>query len=127
MGYLTIKGRLMTYLEYKDFVEQYKHHGLIQFVKIYEAHKDRRISQENLHWGEEIEYSLFQFDPESQRVFLTNQALKLIEEFNSLPDQGVHLHPEFGNWMVEAVPTEPYGAMEDIKELLSCYPKIVKR
>ena len=44
MGYLTIKGRLMTYSEYKDFVEKYKLHGLNQFLKIYESHKDRKIT-----------------------------------------------------------------------------------
>ena len=83
MGYLTIKGRLMTYSEYKDQVEKYKLHGLRQFIRIFEAHKNRQIRQQDLHWGEEIEYSLYQFDPSTHRVCLSNQALKLIEEFNS--------------------------------------------
>ncbi len=72
MGYLTIEGRLMTYSEYRDNTVNYKLHGLKQFIKIYTAHKDRKMARENLHWGEEIEYSLFQFDAETQRVYLTN-------------------------------------------------------
>ena len=52
----------MTFNEYKERVETYKKHGLAQFLKIYNAHKDREINRENLHWGEEIEYSLFYFD-----------------------------------------------------------------
>jgi len=39
----------------------------------------------------------------------------------------IDLHPEFGNWMVEAVPTRPYGSTEDIDDLLKCYKKIKKR
>ena len=31
-------------------------------MSIYNAHKDRDIEEENLHWGEEIEYSVFYFD-----------------------------------------------------------------
>lgn len=96
-------------------------------MKIYNAHKDSRIDQKDLHWGEEIEYALFYFDSGAERVYLTNQGLKLIEEFNSLEDEEILLHPEFGNWMVEAVPKEPYGAMENLKELCSVYTKLTKR
>lgn len=42
-------------------------------------------------------------------------------------DSEVQLQPEFGNWMVEAVPSEPYKSIESLKELLSCHPKLVKR
>lgn len=62
MGYLNVQGQLLTYNQYKDRVEMYKKHGLTQFLKIFEAHKNREIERENLHWGEEIEYSLFYFD-----------------------------------------------------------------
>lgn len=59
MGYLTIEGVLMTYSQYKDNTENYKMHGLKQFIKIYQSHKDLTMKRENLHWGEEIEYCLF--------------------------------------------------------------------
>ena len=62
MGYLNVQGRLLTYNEYKDRVQTYKRHGLAQFLNLYKAHKDREIKNENLHWGEEVEYSLFYFD-----------------------------------------------------------------
>jgi hypothetical protein len=44
-----------------------------------------------------------------------------------MDDSEIHLHPEFGNWMVEAVPTEPYGAIDDLANLLSCIEKISRR
>lgn len=35
--------------------------------------------------------------------------------------------PEFGEWMLEAVPSSPYGAYSDPEQLLSCYDKITTR
>jgi len=52
----------------------------------------------------------------------------LIHEFNEKGDtREVTLHPEFGNWMIEAVPTNPYGAMEHLTSLLTCFEKLSKR
>jgi len=54
-----------------------------------------------------------------------NDAFSLIQEFNEEhKDEEIHLQPEFGNWMVEAVPAGPYSTMENAKELLSCYQKL---
>jgi hypothetical protein len=39
----------------------------------------------------------------------------------------MHLQPEFGNWMIEAVPSEPYGALEDPEETLGASIKIGNR
>jgi hypothetical protein len=78
MGFLTVKGTLMTYSEYKNYTQQYKIQGLSQFLKIYKSHKDRNIKQADLHWGEEIEYSLFYFDLNESKVKLMNDALNLI-------------------------------------------------
>lgn len=67
---------------------------------------------------------------------LTSEAFNLIQEFNNekahtiidKPEiNEIDLHPEFGNWMVEAVPTRPYGTYEDLKDLISCYDKIKQR
>ena len=35
--------------------------------------------------------------------------------------------PEFGAWMVEAVPAQPYNSLVDAAELLSCEDKLHKR
>lgn len=133
MGYLTVKGKLMTYNEYKHLVEQYKQRGLLEFLEIYAAHKDKHRERRDLHWGEELEYTLFQFDEKNRKVQLTNSAFDLIEEFNEMQDSDhskvkeIDLHPEFGNWMVEAVPSKPYGAYEDLDDLLTCFEKIKAR
>lgn len=35
--------------------------------------------------------------------------------------------PEFGQWMLEAIPANPYGACSKPCELLSCYVKMTAR
>lgn len=82
MGYLTVKGKLMTYSQYKHLIEQHKMHGLAQFLTIYNAHKDKQIGENNLHWGEEIEYTLFYFDLNESKIKLVNDGFRLIQEFN---------------------------------------------
>ena len=54
----------MTYSEYKDKIEVFKLHGIRQFLEIYNAHKENRIDKRHLHWGDEIEYSLYYFEPD---------------------------------------------------------------
>jgi hypothetical protein len=82
MGYLTVKGKLMTFNEYKGHIAEYKIHGIKQFLALHNAHKDIFIEKENLHWGEEIEYSIFYFDLSSSSVKLSDEGFKLIHEFN---------------------------------------------
>lgn len=113
MGYLTIQGHVVTFNDYKEMLSFYKYHGLRQFLAIYHAHKDRHIEENDLHWGEEIEYSVFSMsDPERAQLF--SDAFSKIDEFNqSHQDKELHLQPEFGNWMIEAVPSAPYGDLRD--------------
>ena len=81
MGFLTVNGHLMTYDEYKQVINLYRAHGILQFMKIYNVHKDRQIAPENLHWGEEIEYKLYKFDDQNQKVQLSCDADDIIQDF----------------------------------------------
>ena len=129
MGFLDIKGKMMTYSEYKQFIDAYKQKGLQEFLEIYKAHKADYRDRKDLHWGEELEYTLFYMDKVNRKVQLTNKGFDLIQDFNKeFHDvEPVHLHPEFGNWMVEAVPMDPYGAYEDLENLLTCFEKLKYR
>jgi hypothetical protein len=82
MGYLTVKGKLMTYNEYKSDIHKYKLRGLLEFLEIYAAQKDKHRLRRDLHWGEELEYTLFHLHEEEKRVQLTDRAYGLIQEFN---------------------------------------------
>ena len=41
------------------------------------------------------------------------EETKAIEELTQRGKPDFKLMPEFGNWMIEAVPTDPYGAYSD--------------
>ena len=70
MGFLSVQGGVLTYNQYKDRVENYKKHGLNQLVSIFEAHKDRFIPLEQLKWGDEIEYQLYQIGDKNDEGIL---------------------------------------------------------
>jgi len=119
-------------------------------MKLYNVHKDRFIEIEDLHWGEEIEYKLYKFDDANQSVKLscdadeiitdfttqsavfenfddTDEETKAIEALTEMEKPDFKLLPEFGNWMIEAVPTDPYSTYHCPNSLLSCRAKIVNR
>ena len=132
MGFLSVNGFLMTYEEYKHWQVRYKRHGLMQFCNLYNTHKTRFIEQKDLHWGEEIEYSLYFFDEARKRVLLACDASKIIAGFNeanqsSTGPNAFTLLPEYGNWMIEAVPAKPYGNYSDPEQLLCCAQKLKAR
>jgi glutamate--cysteine ligase catalytic subunit len=85
-----------------------------------------------LHWGEEVEYHLYSIDETERVVKLSCDASDILFNFNrdlaknqEKPD--FKLLPEFGNWMIEAVPSAPYGSCADPVQLLSCRTKINNR
>ena len=123
MGFLSTKGGVLTFNQYKEKIERYKRHGLSQFICIYNCHKDRFIPLADLKWGEEMEYQLYVNDKKSCSMKLSNRGPEIIEEFNKTKyssQNEVLLMPEFGGWMIEAVPTKPYNSLIDAKSLLSC-------
>ena len=91
---------------------------------------------------------MYAFDDSSKTVKLTCDGDDIISDFNSSSEilssfdaemgsieeskeedmkPDFKLLPEFGNWMIEAVPTEPYGAYSDPNQLLLCKDKISNR
>ena len=138
MGFLKVQGQVLTYNDYKDpeAIARYKMHGIKQFVALYTANKDKFIPLDDLKWGEEMEYQIYQCasvgsgEDERKRMLLSNQGPQQIKEFNesnSNLEHDILLMPEFGGWMVEAVPAAPYGSIVDASELLSCEEKLHQR
>ena len=72
MGFLNIKGKMLTYDQYKHLIEKYKERGILEFIELHTAHKDKHRDRRDLHWGEELEYILFHLDDARKTVKLTN-------------------------------------------------------
>ena len=116
MGFLNVKGELLTYSNYKDKIEEYKLHGIKQFISLYRAQSKSFIPMESLKWGEEMEYQVYmmtEWQDGKIRYQLANRGPEMIEMFNKsdiAEMSGVVLMPEFGGWMIEAVPNKPYSS-----------------
>eukprot|EP00062_Callorhinchus_milii_P009386 gi/632953142/ref/XP_007892244.1/ PREDICTED: glutamate--cysteine ligase catalytic subunit [Callorhinchus milii] len=111
MGLLS-EGSPLNWEETKKYADHVRKHGIIQFLNIYHKVKDRQ--KDVLKWGDEVEYMLLSFDHKRQRV----QVLLRGEEIlHILQDQGEKANPnhptlwrpEYGSYMIEGTPGQPYG------------------
>ena len=101
-------------MPWEDSVDKlaYVHeHGVAQFLSIYNKVKD--LQNEELLWGDEIEYGVFKVDSEKGTVKLSLRGADILQELEkkegtmSHPDsryERCHWVPEYGRWMVEGTP-----------------------
>ena len=87
--------------------------GIQQFINHYVRSKD--VETPLFLWGDEVEYGLFRYDAATGRYDLSMRGKEVKEllvekeqRLKGLPS-GCEWQPEFGSWMVEAVPRDPYG------------------
>jgi glutamate--cysteine ligase catalytic subunit len=94
-----------------------KYHGIIQFIKAYNKHKNRKCDR--FLWGDEIECLLLHMDDETHTLKAQLRANQILEELHQEQaakaniDTGSELnitfHPEYANNMLEVTPFIPYG------------------
>ena len=103
MGYLADTAHPLNYEQTKALARYIKEHGIIQFLHLYKKYKD--LQQEEIFWGDELELHLLNIDPSTNlpRLQLNSEYI-----LNSLTSDHFSLQPEYGAWMLEAVPLKPY-------------------
>ena len=113
MGFL-IDATPLTWEESLPYLAYIREHGIQQFISTYNKVKARK--NDVLLWGDEIEYHVLKLDHANRtaRVSLRADTIiaKLAADEAVLKAAGQSLtswHPEYGNWMVEATPSHPYG------------------
>mmetsp|Transcript_4851 Transcript_4851/g.15202 ORF Transcript_4851/g.15202 Transcript_4851/m.15202 type:complete len:777 (+) Transcript_4851:70-2400(+) len=124
MGVLTV-GEPLSWEASLEKLKYVREHGVVQFLKQYHKYKD--IQKDVLFYGDEIEYGLFRLDPEEKKAFLSlrgAEVRKLLEErevkerFGAAEAGKCTWHPEYGSWMVESTPAEPYsGFTADLRRV----------
>ena len=97
---------------YDGDLRHVRKHGVIQFVKLFNRLKSRR--NDILLWGDEIEYMIVKFDAETGKAVVSLKAssvIKVLEEQEKALGHASKTawRPEYGEWMIEAVPSMPYG------------------
>ena len=112
MGVLTI-GKPLTWSEINSNLQHYRERYLDNFINNYQLYKDN-ISHGQC-FGDEIEYGIFTTNKHSRRVKISNNMTDLLNNINHHGDDDNRVvksmntwHPEYGDWMIEGVPLEPF-------------------
>ncbi|KAH9425316.1 hypothetical protein DERP_005919 [Dermatophagoides pteronyssinus] len=110
MGLLSV-GEPLSWPETKSYAEYIREHGIKQFINLYNLCKTK--TSEVLKFGDEIEYMILKFDDQSKKVRVSNRAIELLKILQEPEENGqdcVSLwRPEFGAYMVEGTPGQPYS------------------
>ncbi|OMH85297.1 Glutamate-cysteine ligase catalytic subunit [Zancudomyces culisetae] len=128
MGLLSL-GTPLDWQEAKKHAEFIRKNGIEQFLHVYNQIKDK--NRDNLLWGDEIEYLVVELDPEAKKARLLNENYKIIErlqqdeiDYLENAEKGIKSspplalwRPEYGDFMIEGTPGEPYGS--NLKDLLT--------
>jgi len=120
MGLLSA-GEPMTWEEMKAWQDHVRHHGVKQFIRLYNRLKDEKGRV--LKWGDEVEYIIVKLDHKEKKARLSLRADELLKQLaepeNAMmaevaekgsSDIELHSHwcPEYASYMVEGTPGIPY-------------------
>ncbi|KDN42501.1 putative gamma-glutamylcysteine synthetase [Tilletiaria anomala UBC 951] len=119
MGLLSL-GTPLNWRDAKPLAGHIRHHGILQFLNLWRAIKDRH--GDKLLWGDEIEYIVVSLDDEGRNAKLSlrqAEILQVLSDSHREAAEGVGegtaldiptFHPEYGRFMLESTPGSPYGA-----------------
>eukprot|EP00903_Cladosiphon_okamuranus_P016078 g14842.t1 len=91
-------------------------HGIRQFISQYRRHEG--IKNDELKWGDEMEYAILKIVHADKRVRISTRASAVMNDLQTREHQppprglqGCAWVPEYGSWMVEGTPKTPYGGL----------------
>ncbi|EAW09928.1 glutamate--cysteine ligase [Aspergillus clavatus NRRL 1] len=131
MGLLAL-GTALEWEEAKKRSDQVRKWGIEQLLAIWNRAKGKE--RDALLWGDEVEYLVVAVDDEAKKARLSLAQAEILKSLardealwktnGSNPGHGKehenedppHFHPEFGRFMLEATPGQPWGI--DFKDLL---------
>ncbi|XP_022239246.1 glutamate--cysteine ligase-like [Limulus polyphemus] len=111
MGLLT-EGTPLSWQETKKWVDHVRRQGVLQFIKLF--NKQRNRGDDVLKWGDETEYMIIKFDHEKKMARISLRSEEVLDHMNMLENLGnlsSLWRPEFGAYMVEAMPSKPYSGL----------------
>mmetsp|Transcript_32634 Transcript_32634/g.104069 ORF Transcript_32634/g.104069 Transcript_32634/m.104069 type:complete len:803 (+) Transcript_32634:151-2559(+) len=123
MGVLTV-GEPLSWEESLTKLAYVREHGVLQFIRHWQKYKE--VEKNIFFYGDEIEYGLFKLDHEARKAYLSLRGAEvrsLLEEREAQERFGpvagkCTWHPEYGSWMVESTPAEPYsGFTADLRRV----------
>lgn len=125
MGLLSL-GTPLPWEESRKYSDHVRKEGLIQLQNCFKAASGR--DGDSYLWGDEVEYTLVKFDDDNHKARISIDKDHILDDLNdggSLFSLSVHnnvnFHPEYGRFMLEATPNEPYNG-----EILNQYLYVEK-
>ena len=97
----------------KQHIKYVREHGVEQFLRQYK--KTWHTRSPKFVWGDELEVGIFKRDKKSGHFDLSTRAPELREALNGEPCpvedemEWCEFQPEYGAWMIESIPSRPYG------------------
>jgi len=121
MATLVDGGTPLPWEDSLPHIESVRDQGLDQFISLYNKVKD--FENNNLMWGEEVEYAVLKLsgekDDEDRKVQLSLRAHDIREWLNGKEKEfleaggketdSANWLPEYGSWMLEGTPRVPYS------------------
>jgi len=120
MGFLVDAGATLDFNESVAFHKHIKEHGVLQFLLLLKKFQDYKKNESELRWGDEIEYHLVNMDPQTKQPRLQLNSKYIYENTH---DDVFHVQPEYGEWMLEIVPTEPYKYSSNPKPIIENFKR----
>ena len=119
LGAILKNGNPLLWNSAKTHLHFIRYQGINQFLSLYT--KAKGIVSPEFLWGDEIEYGIFAFNDTLKHydISLRSQQIRSqltdLEKEYSFMTQGCNWQPEYGDWMVESVPRDPYtGFVSDL-------------
>ncbi len=107
-------GNPLRWIQSKPHLQSVRLAGVRQFISHYQ--RCQSLELPHFYWGDEIEYGVFSRNTSNRHFDLSLSSTKIREflskqekQYSDLPI-GCEWQPEYGAWMVEAVPKNPYGS-----------------
>lgn len=106
MGLLTTGGEPMRWGTdaHTKAIPHVSAHGIQQFLNVYKNKKD--LKGMPFFWGEELEHQLIHL--RDNTITLSLEAAEVMERLTARPDNDAIWHPEYGSFMCESTPAQPY-------------------
>ncbi|XP_029652704.1 glutamate--cysteine ligase catalytic subunit-like isoform X2 [Octopus sinensis] len=98
----------LTWEEIEPLIPHIKDQSRMQFVHLYRKYKDQ--NNYPFYWGDEIEFSLIQFDHDQKVVQLLLNSMSLLESPEVKGLESSEWVPECLEYILEGIPKNPFGS-----------------
>ncbi|GMM27495.1 glutamate--cysteine ligase [Martiniozyma asiatica (nom. inval.)] len=130
MGLLSL-GTPLHWNESKEYADHVRQHAISQLLNSYKCAQFRE--NDIFYWGDEIEYMMVYLDSKNKETRLAIEedgALTRLSEdgesYEKAVSNKVLFHPEYGRFMLEATPLDPYNG-NSLSDYLSVEDNMTKR